>query len=173
MPQVTKLIILDASVILLIFTQHCTLQISFHVQSFRRLTFPQVKSLLKTPTTFGKTEASLFSAFHPSFRLSIHLSINSFIFIHFYFRERNQEVTVSCIEYGINQSYLLQENERLFQEWLWRKHLLEQMKKGLSKIGNVKRAYKRPGSGTLLASILNGHVGVTVIKTESSAYFSL
>ena len=29
----------------------------------------------------------------------------------------------------------LQENERLFQEWLWRKHLLEQMKKGLSKIG--------------------------------------
>jgi len=28
------------------------------------------------------------------------------------------------------------ENERLFQEWLWRKHLLEQMKKGLSKIGN-------------------------------------
>lgn len=30
---------------------------------------------------------------------------------------------------------LCQENERLFQEWLWRKHLLEQIKKGLTKMG--------------------------------------
>lgn len=32
---------------------------------------------------------------------------------------------------------LCQENERLLQDWLWRKHLLEQIKKGLTKMGKI------------------------------------
>lgn len=54
------------------------------------------------------------------------------------FSGRDRKVTINSLEHGSNHSCLLQENERLFQEWLWRKHLLEQMKKGLSKIGNSR-----------------------------------
>jgi len=52
---------------------------------------------------------------------------------------------IDSIDHSINNSCLPQENERLFQEWLWRKHLLEQLKKGLSKIGNSR--YRK---GTIL-----------------------
>ena len=38
---------------------------------------------------------------------------------------------------GVVVVLLCQENERLLQDWLWRKHLLEQIKKGLTKMGKI------------------------------------
>lgn len=47
---------------------------------------------------------------------------------------RVDDLTTAVVHVSYTTSSEVKENERLFQEWLWRKHLLEQMKKGLLKI---------------------------------------
>ncbi|CAH3157223.1 unnamed protein product [Porites lobata] len=49
--------------------------------------------------------------------------------------QRVDDLTTAVVHVSYTTSSEVKENDRLFQEWLWRKHLLEQMKKGLSKIG--------------------------------------
>lgn len=47
---------------------------------------------------------------------------------------RVDDLTTAVVHVSYTASSEVKENERLFQEWLLRKHLLEQLKKGLSKI---------------------------------------
>lgn len=47
---------------------------------------------------------------------------------------RVDDLTTAVVHVSYTASSEIKENERLFQDWLWRKHLLEQMKKGLSKM---------------------------------------
>lgn len=47
---------------------------------------------------------------------------------------RVDDLTTAVVHVSYTTSSEIKENERLFQEWLWRKHLLDQMKKGLSKM---------------------------------------
>lgn len=44
------------------------------------------------------------------------------------------DLTTAVVHVSYAASSEVKENEKLFQEWLWRKRLLEQMKKGLAKI---------------------------------------
>ncbi|XP_074605789.1 ankyrin repeat and fibronectin type-III domain-containing protein 1-like isoform X2 [Acropora palmata] len=48
---------------------------------------------------------------------------------------RVDDLTTVVVHVNFTNSSEVKENERLLQDWLWRKHLLEQIKKGLTRMG--------------------------------------